>query len=153
MAQPWSSRPPTLTNHDVVRPTIADMALNRWSGIPATMEPMKRRPWNDQAWSAPRRVLGRGGATSVKLMPDYACELPLWKVDWWEPSLSNSLLNDLADWQQGFDEGFDERKGWRSDPTAKTWANDAENLVARMRDELDGRFGLEVDLWPLDGAD
>lgn len=87
----------------------------------------------------------------MKLMSDYACGLPLWNVNWWELSLSNSLLDDLAHWQQGFDEDST-RKGWRSDPAAKAWANDAENLVARMRDELDGRFGLEVDLWPLEGA-
>lgn len=88
----------------------------------------------------------------MKLMPDYARELPLWHVDWWELSLTTSLLDDLADWQHAFDVGFDEVKGWRSDLAAKTWSDDAENLVARLRHELEGRFGLEVDLWPLEAA-
>jgi hypothetical protein len=86
-------------------------------------------------------------------MPEYLCELPLWHVSWWELSLSNALLNDLADWQQAFDDGFDERRGWKSDLAAQSWADDADTLVARLRDELKGRLDLEVDLWPLDPPD
>lgn len=86
-------------------------------------------------------------------MPDYACELPLWGEAWWELSLSAALLNDLADWQDVFDEGFHETRGWLSARTARFWAATAEELIARLRIELSGRIELEVDLWPLDPAD
>ena len=63
--------------------------------------------------------------TTVKFMPEYGCELPLRYVDWWRLSLTPSLLDALADWQAAFDLGF-------------------------LRDELGGRFALEIDLWPLE---
>ena len=113
---------------------------------------MMRRPWNDPMWVRPEGSKSRVKATSVKLMPDYACELPLWNAAWWDLSLSNSLLNDLADWQEAFDAGFQEVEGWRTVQAAEAWGADAAILVARLRDELGGRLGLEVDLWPLEAA-
>jgi len=88
----------------------------------------------------------------VKLMADYGCELPLWGADWWELGLSGSLLDDLADWQQRFDEGFDPFGGWRKGFDPETWTADAGVLARRLRDELDPAIQLEVDLWPTDPA-
>lgn len=113
------------------------------------MRDMKRRPWNDPAWVAPQGFPGRGAVRSVELMPDYGCELPLWQADWWELSLSTSLLNDLADWQEMFDGGFHETKGWRNADMAQAWKVEAEDLIARLRIELGGQVRLEIDLWPL----
>jgi hypothetical protein len=86
-------------------------------------------------------------------MADYACELPLWGVDWWELTLSNSLLDDLADWQEAFDDGFDPAKGWRGASAREAWAAQAAGLCDRLETELGGRFELEVDLWPLESTD
>ena len=85
-------------------------------------------------------------------MPEYQCVLPLWPVNWWELSLSPSLLDDLADWQQAFDDGFYETKGWKSVEAAAAWEADAGLLIDRLRNELGGRFELDIDLWPLEPA-
>jgi hypothetical protein len=111
---------------------------------------VKRRPWNHPNWVAPQGGPQQVDVAFVKLMPDYGCDLPLWHVEWWELSLSTPLLNDLADWQDVFDASFHETKGWSSTRVAEAWAGNAEDLAARLRLELPGRFHLEVDLWPLD---
>ncbi|MGI8711349.1 MAG: hypothetical protein ACR2LA_10185 [Acidimicrobiales bacterium] len=72
--------------------------------------------------------------------------------DWWQLSLSTSLLNDLADWQEVFDGGFHETKGWRSAEMAQAWKAEAEDFIARLRIELSGQTRLEIDLWPLEPA-
>ena len=49
--------------------------------------------------------------TTVKLMPEYTIELPLWLCDWWELRLPSDLLDRLADWQAMFDANFDPLQG------------------------------------------
>jgi hypothetical protein len=123
------------------------MPRSGWYGyVPSRFE---HRPWNDGSWLPPAAEPPRPGVP-VKLMPDYAAELPLWHYHWWDLNLPPELLNELADWQQAFDANFDPFKGWSSQGAKLEWAAEGERLIEKVRTALPTGFTVEVDLWPLD---
>jgi hypothetical protein len=84
----------------------------------------------------------------VRLAPDYMAELPLWG-DWpLETRLPDELRDRLASWQAEFDENFGHDTGWATEEAKEHWFAQAEDLAAALRQVLDGKADLEVDLWP-----
>jgi hypothetical protein len=60
-----------------------------------------------------------------------------------------SLLGDLIAWQKDFDSNFDWETGWRSDEARCRWADTSVGLVDKVREALEGKAELSVNLWPL----
>jgi hypothetical protein len=111
-------------------------------------EPEPPRVWNDPAWTPPFDD-DPDPITSIKLMPEYGVELPLWGAEWWQLGLTTDLLNDLADWQDQFDTGFHYETGWNSNDIADGWARRGDELAAELRQQLAPTIPLHVDLWPV----
>jgi hypothetical protein len=86
---------------------------------------------------------------TLRLMPDYAADLPLWGAHLKELNLSGRLLDELGDWQQQFDDNFDPSSGWSSDEVKAEWAERAAVLEVDLRIEITVKARLEVELWPL----
>jgi hypothetical protein len=86
----------------------------------------------------------------VRISPDYSAPSPLWpSADETDALVSVDLLARLIAWQEGFDANFHWETGWRSEPAKVRWAEDADVLVAELREALEGKAELTVDLWPL----
>jgi hypothetical protein len=116
---------------------------------PAASEPEPpKRAWNHPTWTPPIDD-DPDPITTLKLMPDYGVELPLWGADWWQLGLSPRLLDDLADWQEQFNNDFRSETGWTNDQLAADWARRADELAAALRDELPATIPLAVNLWPI----
>jgi hypothetical protein len=113
---------------------------------PAAPEPT--RAWNDPTWTPPFDD-DPDPVTSIKLMPEYGVELPLWGADWWQLGLATDLLNDLADWQEQFDTGFSCETGWKTSDVAVGWARRGADLATELRKQLPPSIELGVDLWPV----
>jgi hypothetical protein len=90
---------------------------------------------------------------TLRLMPDYAADRPLWGADLNELNLSGSVVDELGDWQQQFDDNFDPLSGWSSDQVKAEWAERAAVIEMELRIEIKGKAWLEVDLWTLDERD
>jgi hypothetical protein len=60
------------------------------------------------------------------------------------------LLDDLRAWQRTFDRDFHPHLGWISPEAEQAWAAAAVGLEARLREAVDGRVEVQVELWPLD---
>lgn len=69
---------------------------------------VKRRPWNDKNRNASQPIPIENKASSVKLMPEYMCELPIWGDTMQSLKLPVPLLNRLTYWQDYFDDNFDD---------------------------------------------
>lgn len=115
--------------------------------------------WFAYAPGTGARFLGEGSApapthgTTVRLMPEYGVDVPLWGGDWETLALSDSLLADLVKWQAEFDETFSpssraDRSQWVA--IKARWEQDAQSLAARIRREIPPHFELVIDLWPLE---
>jgi hypothetical protein len=89
----------------------------------------------------------------LRLMPEYTADLPLWGSVLSDLKLSGKLLDELAVWQQQFDDNFDPFSRWSSEDVKAEWAARAVVLELDLRIEIKGRAVLEVDLWPLDEDD
>jgi len=89
----------------------------------------------------------------LRLSPDYTADLPLWGMAVEPLLLSASLLEDLRVWQHTFDIQFDAHWGWISAEAKTAWAEEAVELVARLRGAIEGKADLLVDLWPLEDED
>jgi len=68
-------------------------------------------------------------------MPDYSAELPLWgngfgNIDWHFTRFSRELLDQLAAWQQEFDDNYHWESGWRSASVRERWAREADDLAS-----------------------
>jgi len=61
----------------------------------------------------------------------------------------DSLLGDLIAWQEDFDSNFNWETGWRSDEAKSRWSDTSVGLVIRLREALEGKAELVVNLWPL----
>ena len=59
------------------------------------------------------------------------------------------LLDQLAAWQEDFENGFDYDFGWRSQQARDLWAGQAKEIEADVRAELGNRAELALNLWPL----
>jgi hypothetical protein len=82
-------------------------------------------------------------------MPEYGVEVPLWpQEDETVALVSVALAAKLMAWQDLFATNFGQ-SGWRSEEVRDRWAHRAVALEAELRDEVSGRFEVEVDLWPL----
>ncbi|HTX83341.1 MAG TPA: hypothetical protein VME44_14220 [Streptosporangiaceae bacterium] len=92
---------------------------------------MYQKPWwnpsdeDDVDWDEPLPEV-------IVLMPDYSAELPLWgngfgNIDWHFTRFSRELLDQLAAWQQEFDDNYHWESGWRS---ASVRAREADDLAS-----------------------
>lgn len=92
--------------------------------------------------------------TTVKLMPEYSVEVPLWGDDGLiEPGdlpLSESLLEALTAWSALFQEHHRVDSGWLDGSAREEFASSAEVLLTRLRAELGPAYDVVADLWPLD---
>jgi hypothetical protein len=113
---------------------------------------VKRRPWNDRHRKATQHVPLEDSTSSVKLMPDYMCELPLWGRSWQSLKLPAPLLDRLADWQDCFDDNFDAFSGWKTPEARNAWEEQSVGLIRDLKAALKG-VRLTVDLWPLRDTD
>lgn len=109
--------------------------------------PAVSRPWKH--WAPQPADQPAVPPDSVKLMPEYSVELPLWHSDWRQLGLSSQLLDDLADWQAEFDANFHPSKGWTDPAVRQRWEEQAVRLIGRLREALPKGTRLEIDLWPL----
>lgn len=99
--------------------------------------------------------MGERGRAPMRLMPDYAGDLPLrWGRPLDEVDLSPWLLDRLAQWQHDFDANFDRYAGgWQSPEAREKWKQEADRLVIELQAALPRDIELEVDLWPLEPID
>ena len=86
----------------------------------------------------------------LKLMPEYACEMPLWNCHWRDLNLSPGLLARLAAWQRQFDMNFHYEDGWMEDSEREAWTLESVLLVEGLKKQLPRSVILEVDLWPIE---
>ena len=89
----------------------------------------------------------------LRLMPDYAADLPLWGRSPEQLRLSSWLLDRLALWQDEFDRNFDPFSGWTTPEARDKWSREADRLARELRAALPDEIELEVDLWPLEPLD
>jgi hypothetical protein len=114
---------------------------------------VKRRPWRA---AAPRGgVVGRSGSIRavqssgpLRVGVDYNAELPIWGRDWQSLGLDESLLDQLADWQDEFDANYVSERGWKTVTSRDKWAREATRLEVALRSALPD-MEIEFDLWPL----
>jgi hypothetical protein len=85
---------------------------------------------------------------TIKLMPEYSVEIPLWGP-WQELDLSATLLSRLRRWQEFFDESFRWDSGWASSTARDRWASEAEAVEEELRREVGDRADVVVNLWPI----
>lgn len=84
------------------------------------------------------------------MSPDYSAPSPLWPLSVGTNSLvPESLLAELIAWQEDFDANFRYDTGWHSEEAKTRWADASVSLVDQVREALDGKAELIVDLWPL----
>lgn len=87
---------------------------------------------------------------TIELSPDYGVTIPLWpQEDRTETLIPTDLLERLIAWQQLFNVNFEPGSGWTSMAVKTKWTEEAVQLEADLRAAVDGRFAVEVDLWPL----
>ncbi len=91
--------------------------------------------------------------TTLRLMPDYAANVPLWGGDIDALDLSPWLLDRLAQWQDDFNANFDASTGWSSSEARERWGELGARLAGELRRALPDGVTLEVDLWPLEELD
>jgi hypothetical protein len=114
---------------------------------------MQQKPWwqrgeADLGWDEPLPDV-------ITLAPDYGAELPLWgdgfgNIAWQYTKFPPGLLDQLAAWQQEFDDHYRWDQGWESEEIRDHWASQAADLAADVRAELGARARLIVKLWALD---
>jgi hypothetical protein len=85
---------------------------------------------------------------TVKLMPEYSVEIPLWGP-WRELDLTAALLARLRRWQEFFDESFRWDSGWVSSTARDRWTQEAEAVEDELRREVGDRADVVVNLWPI----
>ena len=86
----------------------------------------------------------------VKLMPEYAVNIPFWpRADSTDALIPKELLRRVELWQTDFENNFVPESGWKSDAAKIRWAQMARVLETDLREALRGVAELEVDLWPL----
>ena len=86
----------------------------------------------------------------VKLMPEYAVDIPFWpRANSTDALIPKELLRRLELWQTEFENNFVPESGWKSDEAKLRWAQMARVLETDLRAALAGVAELEVDLWPL----
>ncbi len=87
---------------------------------------------------------------TVELSPEFGVEIPLWPQDGETHALiPAALLERLITWQRSFRANFNPHSGWTSLTINTQWAEEALELEADLRAAFEGRFRVEVDLWPL----
>jgi hypothetical protein len=93
-------------------------------------------PWNCSP-------VEEGNSAHIRLAADYGAELPLWG-DWpADTRLPEDLRQRLAAWQQAFE---DNMPGWNNPTSLGQWLSDGEALAASLRELLNDKATLEVDL-------
>ncbi|WP_415041400.1 hypothetical protein [Gordonia sp. (in: high G+C Gram-positive bacteria)] len=86
---------------------------------------------------------------SLRLMSDYSCRWPVWGEETEdELGLSDSLAEDLRDWQEFFNARFHWEDGWSSPDDAVVYERTGRALLSRMHAELPAHH-IELDLWPV----
>jgi hypothetical protein len=93
------------------------------------------------------------GRLAIRLAPEYGATTPLWPQtdgDAVNRFVPPELLERLIRWQALFEDNFDWESGWRSDRAKEQWAAEAIEMEHQVREALNGRVDLIVDLWPLD---
>jgi hypothetical protein len=91
-----------------------------------------------------------GQAVVIQLSPEYNAKVPLFPLsDDTNGLVPKPLLGRLMAWQKDFNSSFDWDTGWRSDEAKTKWAAEAIPLEAELRQALEGKADLVVDLWPL----
>ncbi len=94
----------------------------------------------------------RNRPPTITLMPDYGVDVPLWPQEEETDALaSEGLVAKLMAWQELFASNFGP-SGWSSEGVKDRWAEQAVALEAELREEVAGRVGVEVDLWPVNLA-
>jgi len=111
------------------------------SAGPAEDEYNPSVPWNCS-------LAEEGRPAHVRLSPDYWAELPLWG-DWpRDTPLPEDLRRRLAAWQEEFENGYSHTSGWTDAAAREHWLAQADGLADALRELLNGRATLDVDLWP-----
>lgn len=96
----------------------------------------------------------RDGHEGVRLMNDYAAGWPLWWTEGLqaEPQLlrlSADLEARLRMWARHFDDHFDPYTRWDSEASERLHAAIADELILRLKDEIDADLAVHPDLWEL----
>jgi hypothetical protein len=91
-----------------------------------------------------------GQPVVLRLYPEYSVKVPLFPLSPDTDSLlPEPLRTRLMAWQKDFDLNFRWDTGWRSEEARTRWAAEAVPLEAELREALEGKADLVVDLWPL----
>jgi hypothetical protein len=91
-----------------------------------------------------------GDPVVIQLMPDYGADVPLFpQSDYTDALVPEDLLAKLIRWQSEFLSNYHVDSGWRSPEARDRWADEAVPLEAALREALEGKADLVVDLWPL----
>jgi hypothetical protein len=89
---------------------------------------------------------------TIRLMPDYGCEFPLWRdgSDLPPESMADpALRHDLVTWNQLFLDNFSYEQGWANDESRAQFAGGATSLVDRLGQHFGADVRVVADLWPL----
>jgi hypothetical protein len=99
---------------------------------------------------APHDWFAEGEPVIIRFMPEYTVEVPLFpQSDDTVVLVPEDLLAKLIRWQREFDQNYHWETGWRSEVIRDRWAAEAVPLEAALREALEGKADLVVDLWPL----
>lgn len=84
------------------------------------------------------------GQGRVQLMSDYSCGMPLWGDGGLiadpvaELGISAELADDLAAWQEWWEQHFHDDRGWDSAAARTAYLREAPPLADRLQRELPG---------------
>ena len=136
--QAWGLIDPETGKPIAIDPEVRQKSRELLASIPGGLEHLEAES---------ERFLNR--PSTITLMPEYGVEVPLWpQEDETVALMSVALAAKLMAWQDLFATNFGQ-SGWRSEEVRDRWAHQAVALEAELRDEVSGRFEVEVDLWPL----
>jgi hypothetical protein len=60
-----------------------------------------------------------------------------------------ALWDDLLAWEGEFEANFEWGSGWRTEKAQSDWATASTELIERVRQAIEGKSELVVNLWPL----
>jgi hypothetical protein len=91
-----------------------------------------------------------GEITSFLLSPSYGVESPLWpSTVATREMIPAALWDDLLAWEGEFEANFEWGSGWRTEKAQSDWATASTELIERVRQAIEGKSELVVNLWPL----
>lgn len=91
-----------------------------------------------------------GEPVVIRLMPEFGVDVPLFpQSDFTEALVPEDLLAKLISWQGQFLDNYVFETGRRSPDARDRFAADAGPLETALREALQGKAELEVDLWPV----